>query len=64
MEKLGLLEKPELELEEVGTPLDFNWENCKLETVSFGHGITTTLCKRQQHAAIQWWISNKTYAET
>ncbi len=42
LKKLGLLEKPELELEEVGTPLDFNWENCKLETVSFGHGITTT----------------------
>ncbi len=41
-EKLGLLKTPDLELEEVGTPLSFNWEDCKLETVSFGHGVTTT----------------------
>ena len=23
-------------------PIKFNWNKCKLETVSFGHGITTT----------------------
>ena len=38
----GLLKSPKLQLEEVGNPLKFNWNKCKLETVSFGHGITTT----------------------
>ena len=42
LENLGLLKKINFELEEVGRPLSFNWEKCKLETVSFGHGITTT----------------------
>ncbi len=37
-----LLKSPELQLEEVGYPLNINWNKCKLETVSFGHGITTT----------------------
>jgi len=37
-----LLKSPELQLEEVGKPIMFNWNKCKLETVSFGHGITTT----------------------
>ncbi len=42
IETTKLLESPELKLEEVGTPINFNWNKCKLETVSFGHGITTT----------------------
>ena len=42
LEKLGLLKNLNFELEEIGRPLNFNWEKCKLETVSFGHGITTT----------------------
>ena len=42
LEKLGLLKTIDFELEEIGKPLRFNWEKCKLETVSFGHGITTT----------------------
>ena len=42
LEKLGLLKIINFELEEIGKPLSFNWEKCKLETVSFGHGITTT----------------------
>ena len=37
-----LLESPELQLEEVGKPIKFNWNKCKLETVTNGHGITTT----------------------
>ena len=37
-----LLQSPELEIEEVGVPHKINWNKCKLETVSFGHGITTT----------------------
>ena len=40
--KTKLLKKPELQLEELGSPINFNWNKCKLETVSFGHGITTT----------------------
>ena len=39
---LGLLKSINFELEEIGKPLNFNWEKCRLETVSFGHGITTT----------------------
>ena len=42
LERLGLLKTISFELEEIGKPLSFNWEKCKLETVSFGHGITTT----------------------
>ena len=37
-----LLEVSKLELEELGTPLSFNWDKCKLETISYGHGIAVT----------------------
>ncbi len=37
-----LTKNPEIELEEVGVPHQLEWNKCKLETVSFGHGITTT----------------------
>ena len=37
-----MLKSPEIQIEEVGNPINFNWDKCKLETVSFGHGITTT----------------------
>ncbi len=26
----------------MGQPIPFRWEKCKLETTSYGHGITTT----------------------
>jgi len=42
IEKLGLLKVVDFELEEVGQPHKFEWNKCKLETISFGHGITTT----------------------
>ena len=42
IEDTNLLQSPELQLEEVGSPIKFNWNKCKLETVSFGHGITTS----------------------
>ncbi len=42
LEDLGLLKTINFELEEIGKPINFNWEKCKLETVSYGHGITTT----------------------
>jgi len=42
IENLGLLKTVDFELEEIGRPHKFKWRKCKLETVSFGHGITTT----------------------
>ena len=42
LENLSLLDRIDFELEEIGQPLKFNWDKCKLETVSYGHGITTT----------------------
>ena len=41
--KIGILEKIEFDIEEVGSPIKFNWGKCPLATASFGHGITTTL---------------------
>ena len=40
--ELNLLSSPILELDEVGYPIPFKWNKCKLETIAFGHGITTT----------------------
>ena len=40
---IGVLNKIEFDIEEVGEPLPFRWGKCKLATASFGHGITTTL---------------------
>ena len=42
LKKLKLLDTSKFELDEIGTPIPFNWNKCKLETISFGHGITTT----------------------
>ena len=42
IEKTKLTKNPSIELEEVGSPHQLKWNNCKLETISFGHGITTT----------------------
>ncbi len=42
LENLNLLNIQNFELDEMGSPLGFNWNKCKLETVSYGHGITTT----------------------
>ena len=42
VKKTGLTKNPVIELEEVGNPHQLKWDRCKLETVSFGHGITTT----------------------
>ena len=39
---IGILNKMEFDIEEVGMPLPFTWSDCKLKTVSYGHGITTT----------------------
>jgi cell division protein FtsI (penicillin-binding protein 3) len=42
LKKIGVLEKIDFDIEEVGQPINFRWGKCKLATVSFGHGITTT----------------------
>ena len=42
LENLNLLNTINFELDEIGSPLNFLWNKCKLETVSYGHGITTT----------------------
>ena len=43
LENIGLLNKIEFDIEEVGQPSSLRWGKCKLATASFGHGITTTL---------------------
>ncbi|MDC0409486.1 penicillin-binding protein 2 [Pelagibacteraceae bacterium] len=42
IKKTKITENPNIELEEIGAPHRLSWNSCKLETVSFGHGITTT----------------------
>ena len=44
LKNLGILDKIDFDIEEVGRPQSIDWyEGCKLETISFGHGITTTI---------------------
>ncbi len=40
--RIGMLDKMKFDIEEIGKPLPFKWRDCKLKTVSYGHGITTT----------------------
>ncbi len=58
LKKIGILDKIEFELEEVGTPLPIRWGKCKLATSSFGHGITTTILQLAKGYSI---ISNGGY---
>ena len=39
---IGILNRIDFDIDEVGLPIPFKWGKCKLATVSFGHGITTT----------------------
>jgi len=44
LKSIGILDKIDFDIEEVGKPQSIDWhEGCKLETISFGHGITTTI---------------------
>ena len=43
LKKIGILEKIEFDIEEVGQAPSLQWGKCKLATASFGHGISTTL---------------------
>jgi len=42
IKETNITQNPKIELEEVGVPHKLKWNKCKLETVAFGHGITTT----------------------
>jgi cell division protein FtsI (penicillin-binding protein 3) len=42
LKKIDVINKIDFDIEEVGQPISFKWGKCKLATVSFGHGITTT----------------------
>ena len=59
LEKLGILNRIEFDIEEVGQPHNFRWGKCRLATSSFGHGITTTPIQLAKAYAI---ISNGGYA--
>ena len=44
LKTIGILDKIDFDIEEVGRPQPIDWnEGCKLETIAFGHGITTTI---------------------
>ena len=43
LRSIGVLNKIDFDIEEVGEPIPFRWGKCKLATASFGHGVTTTL---------------------
>ena len=58
LDELGILNKVNFDLHEVGQPLPFKWGKCKLATSSFGHGITTTPLQLSTGYAI---ISNGGY---
>ena len=42
LKQIGVLNQLNFDIDEIGTPLPFTWRDCKLKTVSYGHGITTT----------------------
>ncbi len=58
LKKIGILDRVEFELDEVGTPIPIKWGKCKLATSSFGHGITTTILQLAKGYSI---ISNGGY---
>jgi len=44
LKNIGILGKIVFDIEEVGRPQSIDWhEGCKLETIAYGHGITTTI---------------------
>ena len=42
LKKIGILDKLQFDIEEMGTPKVGKWGKCKLATVAYGHGISTT----------------------
>ena len=59
LKKVGVLDKIEFDIGEVGSPQPIDWyQGCKLETVSYGQGITTTILQLAKGYAI---LSNGGY---
>ncbi len=59
LNKIGVINKINFDIEEVGTPIKFKWGKCRLATASYGHGITTTPLQLAKGYAI---ISNGGFA--
>jgi len=43
LKKIGILDQIKFDIEEIGQPKIGKWGKCKLATVAFGHGVSTTL---------------------
>ena len=52
LSQIGIIGEIKFDITEIGTPIPFKWGKCKLLTVSFGHGITTTLLQLAKGYAI------------
>ena len=62
LKTIGIIDKINFDIDEVGKPLKIDWyEGCKIETIAFGHGITTTILQLAKGYAI---ISNGGYEIT
>ena len=55
LEKIGLLSQINFDIEEVAPQKNYNFGKCKLATVSFGHGVATTILQLAKGYAV---ISN------
>jgi len=55
LEKIGLLSQINFDIEEVAPQQKYNFGKCKLATVSFGHGVATTILQLAKGYAV---ISN------
>jgi len=62
LKKVGVLGKIEFDIEEVGSPQPIDWnQGCKLETVSYGQGITTTILQLAKGYAIDPSLIDKKF---
>ena len=62
LKTIGIIDKINFDIDEVGRPLKIDWyQGCKIETIAFGHGITTTILQLAKGYAI---ISNGGYEIT
>ena len=52
LKKIGILDKLEFDIYEVGEPQAGRWGKCKLATAAFGHGVSTTLLQLAKAYAI------------
>ena len=55
LKKIGVLSQINFDIEEIAPQKDYNFGKCKLATVSFGHGVATTILQLAKGYAI---ISN------